>query len=179
MVIDTAMHAVWQHDMQTASMRHQARFSPDGELYAVERHAKDVLAVSSALEAGERYAPLLTLSVNCAPCGANPFLYVTELFDRLAAGWPNARAAELMPQAWLAPQQQTEKVRAKPGSVRSTTDVLAPSAASRQVGPGALHSSRQRWNVEALDWHRFASHELEDIERLRRMKPSTTIRAKA
>jgi len=63
----------------------------------------------------ERYAALLTLAVNCALCGANPFLYFTDLFDRLAAGWPKARAADLMPQAWLAAQQRTEKVESEAG----------------------------------------------------------------
>lgn len=68
-----------------------------------------------SLEAGERYAALLTLAVNCALSGANPFLYFTDVFDRLAAGWPNARAADLMPQAWLAAQQKTEKVESEAG----------------------------------------------------------------
>jgi transposase len=73
---------------------------------------KNSLFVGS-LDAGKRYAALLTLAVNCALCGANPFLYFTDVFDRLAAGWPAALAADLMPQAWLAAQQQTEQVDAQ------------------------------------------------------------------
>jgi hypothetical protein len=49
--------------------------------------------------AGPRYAALLTLALNnCALRGLNPFVYFTELFDRLAAGWPNTRVLELLPQ---------------------------------------------------------------------------------
>lgn len=69
---------------------------------------KNSLFVGS-LEAGKRYAALLTLAINCALCGANPFLYFTELFDRIADGWPAALAADLMPQVWLAAQQKTEQ----------------------------------------------------------------------
>jgi transposase len=76
---------------------------------------KNSLFVGS-LEAGQRYAALLTLAINCALCGANPFLYFTDVFDRLAAGWPAALAADLMPQAWLASQQQTEQVDAQVAS---------------------------------------------------------------
>jgi transposase len=77
---------------------------------------KNSLFVGS-LEAGERYAALLTLAVNCALVGANPFLYFTDVFDRLAAGWPAAQAAELMPQAWLAAQQQPEKADSEVASI--------------------------------------------------------------
>jgi hypothetical protein len=78
-------------------------------LRGVALFRKNSLFVGS-LEAGERYAALLTLAVNCALVGANPFTYFTDTFERLAAGWTKARAAELMPQAWLAAQQQAEQV---------------------------------------------------------------------
>jgi transposase len=68
-----------------------------------------------SLEAGERYAALLTLAVNCALVGANPFTYFTDVFERLAAGWPKSRAVELMPQAWLAAQQHAEQVEGDGG----------------------------------------------------------------
>jgi transposase len=80
-------------------------------LRSVALFRKNSLFVGS-LDAGKRYAALLTLAINCALCGANPFRYFTELFDRIAAGWPAARAAELMPQAWLAAQQKPEQVHA-------------------------------------------------------------------
>lgn len=53
-----------------------------------------------APEAGPRYAALLTLALNCVLCDVNPFDYFTTLFDRIAAGWPNARVTELLPQAF-------------------------------------------------------------------------------
>lgn len=67
---------------------------------------------AGSLEAGQRYAALLTLAVNCMLCGAYPFLCFTNLFDRIAAGWPASRLADLMPQAWLAAQQQVEQADA-------------------------------------------------------------------
>lgn len=78
-------------------------------LRSVALFRKNSLFVGS-LEAGERYAALLTLAVNCALVGANPFAYFNQVFEHLAAGWPKSRAAELMPQAWLAAQQKTEQV---------------------------------------------------------------------
>lgn len=80
-------------------------------LRAVALFRKNSLFVGS-LEAGDRYAVLLTLAVNCALCGANPFAYFSDLFDRVADGWPAARAADLMPQAWLAAQQKPEQTEA-------------------------------------------------------------------
>jgi transposase len=80
-------------------------------LRAVALLRKNSLFMGS-LEAGERYAMLLTLAVNCILCGANPFEYFTELFDRLAAGWPQSRAAELLPQAWLISKQPIEQPQA-------------------------------------------------------------------
>lgn len=77
---------------------------------------KNSLFVGS-LEAGQRYAALLTLAINCALCGANPFEYFTELFDRIADGWPAALAADLMPQAWLAAQKQPDQAETKVASV--------------------------------------------------------------
>jgi transposase len=52
-----------------------------------------------APEAGPRYAALLTLALNCVLCDVNPFNYFTQLFDRIAAGWPHTRAVELLPLA--------------------------------------------------------------------------------
>jgi len=61
-----------------------------------------------APDAGPRYAALLTLALNCVLCDVNPFTYFTQLFDRIAAGWPHARAAELLPQALATTQQTAE-----------------------------------------------------------------------
>jgi hypothetical protein len=101
---NAALSAFLEHGVLPISNAHVERL-----LRGVALFRKNSLFVGS-LEAGERYAALLTLAVNCALCGANPFAYFTDLFDRLAAGWPNTRAAELMPQAWLAAQQQAEQV---------------------------------------------------------------------
>lgn len=70
-------------------------------LRTVALFRKNSLVIGS-LAAGPRYAALLTLALNCVLRGVNPFLYFTELFGRLAAGWPNTRILELLPQ--LAPQ---------------------------------------------------------------------------
>lgn len=104
-----ALRAFLEHGVLPISNAHVERL-----LRTVALFRKNSLFVGS-LEAGERYAALLTLAVNCALSGANPFLYFTDVFDRLAAGWPNARAADLMPQAWLAAQQKTEKVESEAG----------------------------------------------------------------
>lgn len=76
-------------------------------LRAVALFRKNSLFVGS-LEAGNRYAVLLTLAINCAIVGANPFDYFTDLFDHVAAGWPASKAAELMPRAWLAAKQPAQ-----------------------------------------------------------------------
>jgi transposase len=62
-----------------------------------------------SLDAGPRYAALLTMALNCALCGANPFDYFTWLFERLAEGVLAKNALEVMPQAWLRSQQDTQK----------------------------------------------------------------------
>ena len=85
-------------------------------LRSVALFRKNSLFVGS-LDAGKRYAALLTLAVNCALCGANPFTYFTDLFDRLAHGWPMSRASDLMPQVWFAAQQKTEQVQGNDVSV--------------------------------------------------------------
>jgi len=104
-----ALRAFLDHGVVPISNAHVERL-----LRTVALFRKNSLFVGS-LEAGQRYAVLLTLAVNCALCGANPFLYYTDLFDRVAAGWPKARAADLMPQAWLAAQQQPQKVESEAG----------------------------------------------------------------
>ena len=61
---------------------------------------KNALFMGS-LAAGPRYAALLTMALNCTLCGANPFVYFTWLFDRLAEGWPASKTLELLPQHWM------------------------------------------------------------------------------
>jgi transposase len=104
-----ALRAFLDHGVLPISNAHVERL-----LRGVALFRKNNLFVGS-LEAGERYAALLTLAVNCTLVGANPFTYFTDVFQRLAAGWPRSRAAELMPQAWLAAQQGTKKVESDGG----------------------------------------------------------------
>jgi transposase len=52
-------------------------------------------------EGGRRLAILQTLIICCDLVGAPPFAYLRDLFGKLAAGWPHARVAELLPAAWL------------------------------------------------------------------------------
>jgi IS66 C-terminal element len=58
-----------------------------------------------SLEAGPRYAALLSLMLECNLVGANPYDYLVDVIDKIAADWPAARAAELLPRAWLAARQ--------------------------------------------------------------------------
>jgi hypothetical protein len=122
---NAALRAFLDHGVLPISNAHVERL-----LRSVALFRKHSLFVGS-LEAGERYAALLTLAVNCALVGANPFTYFNDIFERLAAGWPNSRAAELMPQAWLAAQQRAEQVDHEAGRTRFTTESVArrPAAA--------------------------------------------------
>ena len=69
---------------------------------------KNSLFVGS-VDAGKRYAALLTLALNCILRGQNPYDYFCSLFDRLAAGWPQSRVAELLPQLSVEPQYPAEQ----------------------------------------------------------------------
>jgi transposase len=101
---NAALRAFLDHGVLPISNAHVERL-----LRSVALFRKNSLFVGS-LDAGERYAALLTLAINCALVGANPFTYFSDIFERLAAGWPNARATDLMPQAWLAAQHCAEQV---------------------------------------------------------------------
>ena len=62
---------------------------------------KSSLFVGS-LEAGKRYGILLTVMLECVLAGVNPYDYLVDVLDKIAADWPSARAAELLPRAWRA-----------------------------------------------------------------------------
>lgn len=100
-----ALGAFLRNGMLPISNAHVERL-----LRAVALFRKNSLFVGS-IEAGQRYAIQLTLAVNCALVGANHFEYFMGLYDRVAAGWPAARAAELMPRHWLAAQQNPEQAQ--------------------------------------------------------------------
>lgn len=61
---------------------------------------KNSLFVGS-LDAGPRYAALLTMALNCTLCDANPFEYFTWLFDQLARRCRGREVLDLLPQAWI------------------------------------------------------------------------------
>jgi len=54
---------------------------------------------TGSVQAGRRYATLLTLAVNCTLTGVNPYVYFRDTFDHLARGWPARLIGELLPQA--------------------------------------------------------------------------------
>lgn len=70
-------------------------------LRVVATFRKNSLFVGS-LEAGERYANLLTVLLNCELAGVNPYVYLVDVIDKIAADWPAGRVDELLPRAWLA-----------------------------------------------------------------------------
>jgi len=88
---------------------------------------KNSLFVDS-LGAGERYATLLTVLLNCELAGANPHAYLVDVIDKVAAGWPSTRADELLPRAWLAARQaeQPPQARLPSSPSRSSSRVTRP-----------------------------------------------------
>ncbi|NJN00747.1 MAG: IS66 family transposase, partial [Aquincola sp.] len=77
-------------------------------LRVVSTFRKNSLFVGS-LEAGERYANLLTLLLNCELAGVNPSVYLVDVIDKISADWPADRVAELLPRAWLAARQPEQQ----------------------------------------------------------------------
>ncbi|WP_152629493.1 IS66 family transposase [Haliangium ochraceum] len=65
---------------------------------------KNCLFVGS-LEAGKRYAVLLSLMLECTLAGVNPFDYLVDVFDKIAAPCLASRAHELLPRGWHAARQ--------------------------------------------------------------------------
>jgi transposase len=55
-------------------------------------------------EGGKRIAVLETAVVNCDLADVPLFEYLRDVFQKIAAGWPQSRIAELMPRAWKASQ---------------------------------------------------------------------------
>lgn len=87
-------------------------FLDDGRLPISNAHVERLMRIVAifrnnslfvgSLEAGPRYAALLSLMLECLLVGANPFDYLADVIDKIADDWPAARAAELLPRAWLA-----------------------------------------------------------------------------
>jgi transposase len=80
---------------------------------------KNSLFVGS-LDAGERYANLLTLLLNCELAGVNPYVYLVDVIDKIAADWPADRVAELLPRAWLAARQAEQQAKGHAAAVAVT-----------------------------------------------------------
>jgi transposase len=57
-------------------------------------------------DGGRRLAILQTLVVCCDLVEAPPYEYLSDVFAKIAAGWPQSRIAELLPAAWLANQSR-------------------------------------------------------------------------
>ena len=58
-------------------------------------------------EAARRAATLYSLLRTCALRGVPPLPYLTDVLTKLAAGWPQERVAELLPDRWqVAPAPQ-------------------------------------------------------------------------
>lgn len=87
---------------------------------------KNSLFVGS-LDAGKRYAILLSLMLECLLVGANPYDYLVDIIDKVADDWPAARAAELLPRAWLAARQAQAAEQQRPGEA-SQPPVATPAA---------------------------------------------------
>jgi hypothetical protein len=100
-----------------------------------------------SLEAGERYVNLLTLLLNCEIVGVNPYVYMVDVIDKLAADGSFDRAAELLPRAWLAARQANSRAQAQAAVVAVTyrLAVVASSASPRlrptSVTDGSLISA--------------------------------------
>jgi transposase len=77
-------------------------------LRVVATFRKNSLFVGS-LDAGERYANVLTILLNCELAGVNPYVYLVDVIDKIAADWPADRVTELLPRAWLAARQAEQQ----------------------------------------------------------------------
>jgi len=88
-------------------------------LRVVSTFRKNSLFVGS-LDAGERYANVLTVLLNCELAGVNPYVYLVDVIDKIAADWPAHRVTELLPRAWLAARQAEQQRPGQAGVVAVT-----------------------------------------------------------
>ena len=90
-------------------------FLTDGHVPMSNAHVERMLRLTAllrknalfmgSLEAGRRYAALMTLTLNCKLLDINPFVYFRDIFTEIAAGRPANHMAELMPARWLTRQK--------------------------------------------------------------------------
>jgi transposase len=91
---------------------------PIDNLHVERRHRKVALGRHNYLfcgsdEGARRHAIISTVLGNCALAGVEPTAYLRDVLAKLAAGWPNARLAELMPRAWAAAQKHPQHPQAE------------------------------------------------------------------
>jgi transposase len=119
--------AIYYWTRQQASLR---AFLDDGRFPISNAHVERLLRVVStfrknsmfvgSLDAGERYANLLTILLNCELAGVNPYVYLVDVIDKIADDWPADRAAELLPRAWLAARQAEQQPPGQAAAVAVT-----------------------------------------------------------
>ena len=63
-----------------------------------------------SVDAGKRYAVLLTLVIECRLAGINPYEYLVDVIDKIANDWPSLRARELLPRPWHAARQREQQL---------------------------------------------------------------------
>lgn len=96
------------------------RFLSDGRLPISNAHVERLIRIIAlfrknslfvgSVEAGKRYAILLSLVLECTLAGVNPYDYLVDVIDKVANGWPNDRAAELLPRAWQAAREREQQL---------------------------------------------------------------------
>ena len=119
--------AIYYWTRQQATLR---AFLDDGRFPISNAHVERLLRVVStfrknsmfvgSLDAGERYANLLTILLNCELAGVNPYVYLVDVIDKIADDWPADRAAELLPRAWLAARQAEQQPPGQAAAVAVT-----------------------------------------------------------
>ena len=71
------------------------------QIRTVALFRKNSLFVGS-LDAGKRYATLLTIMLNCSLVGANPYEYIADVINKIACDWPASDIDALLPRQWQA-----------------------------------------------------------------------------
>lgn len=94
------------------------RFLEDGRLpldnTASERALRQVAVgrknylFAGSDQGGERAAIAYTVIGTCMLAGIDPLAYLTDVFKKIAAGWPNKRLDELLPPNWAAARSSSD-----------------------------------------------------------------------
>ena len=78
------------------------------QIRTVALFRKNSLFVGS-LDAGKRYATLLTVMLNCLLVGANPYEYIADVIGKIACDWPASDIDALLPRQWQAARKLAEE----------------------------------------------------------------------